>query len=178
MSTGPKVETVPVPSITGKTEEEAIGLLEAAGLIPGQVTEANDPNVPKGSIVSQGIAAEEQAEKGSAVDYVVSLGPEAPKTQFLASLEASYPLMVSYGPGASGAEIQVMIRLKQRVNGKDTYVKLTEPKTYTTDTTLDIRFTNIRGAYGVLTGEVEVVDITNNVVLTSCNVNFIEFEVN
>lgn len=178
VSTGPKVETVPVPSITGKTEEEAIGLLEAAGLIPGQVTEANDPSVPKGSIVSQGIAAEEQAEKGSAVDYVVSLGPEAPKTQFLASLEASYPLMVSYGPGASGAEIQVMIRLKQRVNGKDTYVKLTEPKTYTTDTTLDIRFTNIRGAYGVLTGEVEVVDITNNVVLTSYNVNFIEFEVN
>lgn len=178
VSTGPKVETVPVPSITGKTEEEAIGLLEAAGLLPGQVTQANDPNVPKGSVVSQGIAAEEQAEKGSAVDFMVSLGPEAPKTQFLASLEASYPLMVSYGPGASGSEIQVMIRLKQRVNGEDTYVKLTEPKTYTTDTTLDIRFTKIRGAYGVLTGEVQIVDITNDVVLTSYNVNFVEVEVN
>lgn len=178
VSTGPKVETVPVPALTGKTEEEAVGLLEAAGLVPGEVTQANDSGIPKGSIISQGIGAEEQAEIGSAVDYVVSLGPETPKTEFLASLEASYPLMVNYGPGAAGAEIQVMIRLKQRVNGEDRYVKLTDPKTYSTSTTLDIRFTRIRGAYGVTTGEVEIVDITNNVILTSYNVNFVEFEVN
>lgn len=178
VSTGPKVETVPVPALTGKTEEEAIGLLEAAGLVPGEVTQANDSSIPKGSIISQGIGAEEQVEIGSAVDYVVSLGPETPKTEFLASLEASYPLMVNYGPGAAGAEIQVMIRLKQRVNGEDRYVKLTDPKTYSTSTTLDIRFTRIKGAYGVTTGEVEIVDITNNVILTSYNVNFVEFEVN
>ena len=34
-----------------------------------------------------------------------------------------------------------------------------------------------RGAEGVLTGEVEIVDLTNNVVLTTYNVNFVKFEV-
>lgn len=177
VSTGPKVETVPVPTLTGKTEAEAIGLLEAAGLVPGQVTESHDPNVPKGSVISQGIEPDSDAEIGGAVDYEVSLGPEAQKTQFLASLEATYPLMVSFGPGAASSEIQIVIRLKQTVNGKTEYKKLTEPKTYSADTMLDIRLTNIRGADGVLTGEVEIVDITNNVVLTSYNVTFVEFGV-
>ena len=30
---------------------------------------------------------------------------------------------------------------------------------------------------GVLTGEVEIVDLTNNVILTTYNVNFVKFEV-
>ena len=70
-----------------------------------------------------------------------------------------------------------MIRLKQNVNGEVVYTKLTEPKAYTVDTTLDIRFSRIRGADGVLTGEVEIVDLTNNVVLNTYNVNFVTFEV-
>lgn len=177
VSTGPAVETVAVPELEGKTEEEALKLLEEAGLLAGKVTEEHDGKVPEGSIVSQGIESGEEVEKGTAVDYVVSLGASAPKTQFLASLETSYPLMVSYGPGAASSEITIMIRLKQTVNGEDVYTKLTDPKTYSVDTTLDIRFTNIRGADGVLTGEVQIVDITNNKILNSYNVNFVEFEV-
>ena len=56
--------------------------------------------------------------------FVSALGPEAPKKQFIASLDASYPLQVSYGPGAASSEIQILIRLKQTVNGKVTYTKL------------------------------------------------------
>jgi serine/threonine-protein kinase len=119
----------------------------------------------------------EQAEVGTVVDFVVSLGPKQPETQFLASLEAHYPLQVSYGPGAVSSEIQIMIRLKQNVNGEVVYTKLMEPKTYSANTTLDIRFSRIRGADGVLTGEVEIVDLTNNIVLTTYNVNFVKFEV-
>lgn len=176
VSKGPAVETVAVPKMEGQTAEWANELLISAGLVSGEITKEYSATVPKGSVISQGIAAGEQAEAGTAVDYVVSLGPKAPETQFLASLEASYPLMVSYGPGAAATEIQIMIRLKQTVNGEVKYTKLTEPKTYTTDTMLDIRFTKIRGADGVLTGEVEIVDLTNNVVLTSYNVNFVKFE--
>lgn len=133
--------------------------------------------MPEGAVISQEHDAETEIEVGTTVDYTVSLGPEKPKTQFLASLEASYPLMVSFGPGAESSEIQIMIRLKQTVNGKEVYTKLTEPKAYSADTILDIRFNNIRGADGVATGEVEIVDLTNNVVLTSYNVNFEEEEV-
>ena len=127
-------------------------------------------------MISQGIAAGEETEIGTVVDYVVSLGPKPPETQFLASLEASYPLRVSYGPGAPSTEIQILIRLKQIVNGEVTYTELTAPKAYTTDTMLDIRFTKIRGANGVTNGEVEIVDVTNNVILNTYNVNFFEIE--
>ncbi len=92
VSTGPAVELVTVPEMERKTEEEALKLLSEAGLLPGQVTKEHSSSVAEGSIISQGIEAGSDAEKGSAVDYVVSLGPEKPKTQFLASLEASYPL--------------------------------------------------------------------------------------
>lgn len=177
VSKGPAVETVAVPKMEGQTADWADELLTAAGLLSGEITKEYHDTVPEGCVISQSVAAGEQAEVGTAIDYVVSLGPKAPETQFLASLEASYPLMVSYGPGATATEIQIMIRLKQTVNGEVKYTKLTEPKTYTTDTMLDIRFTKIRGADGVLTGEVEIVDLTNNVILNTYNVNFFEFEI-
>ena len=74
------------------------------------------------------------------------------------------------------AQKQIQIRLKQIVNGEVKYTELTSPKAYTTDTMLDIRFTKIRGADGVTNGEVEIVDLTNNVVLNTYNVNFFEIE--
>lgn len=177
VSTGPSVEMVLVPQLEGKTQAEASELLTAAGLVSGQIGAEHNDTVPKGQVLSQGIAADTQVEKGSAVDYVLSLGPKEPETQFLASLEASYPLMVSYGPGAGASEIQILIRLKQTVNGQVVYTKLTEPKSYSGDTMLEIRLDNIRGADGVASGEVEIVDLTNNVVLTSYNVTFTETQV-
>ena len=42
---------------------------------------------------------------------------------------------------------------------------------------LEIRLDNIRGADGVASGEVEIVDLTNNVVLNSYNVTFTETQV-
>ena len=175
VSTGPEVEVTPVPDLYGKTENEAAALLTEAGLLTGEISRAHDASVPAGQVISQGI--EKDAELGTAVDLVVSLGPEPPKTQFLASLQVTYPLMISFGPGAESSEVQILIRLKQTVNGKVTYTKLAEPKAYSASTMLDIRLDHIRGADGVSTGEVEIVDLTNNVVLTSYNVNFVETEV-
>ena len=159
VSTGPEEEFVPVPNLYGKTDAEAAALLSAAG-----------------HVISQGVEAGTQVAPGDTVDYTLSLGPEAPKKQFIASLDASYPLQVSYGPGAASSEIQILIRLKQTVNGKVTYTKLAEPKSYSADTTLNIKLDRIRGADGVQTGEVEIVDLTNNVVLTSYNVTFTEVD--
>lgn len=177
VSTGPEVEVTPVPDLYGKTENEAAALLTEAGLLTGEISRAHDASVPAGQVISQGIEKDTDAEIGTAVDLVVSLGPEPPKTQFLASLQVTYPLMISFGPGAESSEVQILIRLKQTVNGKVTYTKLAEPKAYSASTMLDIRLDHIRGADGVSTGEVEIVDLTNNVVLTSYNVNFVETEV-
>lgn len=176
VSTGPEEEFVPVPNLYGKTDAEAAALLSAAGLVTGEVSKEYDSTISAGHVISQGVEAGTQVAPGDTVDYTLSLGPEAPKKQFTASLDASYPLQVSYGPGAASSEIQILIRLKQTVNGKVTYTKLAEPKSYSADTTLNIKLDRIRGADGVQTGEVEIVDLTNNVVLTSYNVTFTEVD--
>ncbi|RHO38091.1 Stk1 family PASTA domain-containing Ser/Thr kinase [Clostridium sp. AM16-23] len=176
VSTGPEEEFVSVPNLYGKTDAEASVLLSAAGLVAGEISKEYDSTISAGHVISQGVEAGTQVEPGETVDYTVSLGPEAPKKQFIASLDASYPLQVSYGPGAASSEIQILIRLKQTVNGKVTYTKLAEPKSYSADTTLNIKLDKIRGADGVQTGEVEIVDLTNNVVLTSYNVTFTEVD--
>ena len=176
VSTGPEEEFVSVPNLYGKTDAEASVLLSAAGLVAGEVSKEYDSTISAGHVISQGVEAGTQVAPGETVDYTVSLGPEAPKKQFIASLDASYPLQVSYGPGAASSEIQILIRLKQTVNGKVTYTKLAEPKSYSADTTLNIKLDKIRGADGVQTGEVEIVDLTNNVVLTSYNVTFTEVD--
>lgn len=176
VSTGPEEEFVPVPNLYGKTDAEAAALLSAAGLVTGEVSKEYDSTISAGHVISQGVEAGTQVAPGDTVDYTLSLGPEAPKKQFIASLNASYPLQVSYGPGAASSEIQILIRLKQTVNGKVTYTKLAEPKSYSADTTLNIKLDRIRGADGVQTGEVEIVDLTNNVVLTSYNVTFTEVD--
>lgn len=176
VSTGPEEEFVPVPNLYGKTDAEAAALLSAAGLVTGEVSKEYDSTISAGHVISQGVEAGTQVAPGDTVDYTLSLGPEAPKKQFIASLDASYLLQVSYGPGAASSEIQILIRLKQTVNGKVTYTKLAEPKSYSADTTLNIKLDRIRGADGVQTGEVEIVDLTNNVVLTSYNVTFTEVD--
>ena len=176
VSTGPEEEFVPVPNLYGKTDAEAAALLSAAGLVTGEVSKEYDSTISAGHVISQGVEAGTQVAPGDTVDYTLSLGSEAPKKQFIASLDASYPLQVSYGPGAASSEIQILIRLKQTVNGKVTYTKLAEPKSYSADTTLNIKLDRIRGADGVQTGEVEIVDLTNNVVLTSYNVTFTEVD--
>ena len=176
VSTGPEEEFVPVPNLYGKTDAEAAALLSAAGLVTGEVSKEYDSTISAGHVISQGVEAGTQVAPGDTVDYTLSLGPEAPKKQFIASLDASYPLQVSYGPGAASSEIQILIRLKQTVNGKVTYTKLAEPKSYSADTTLNIKLDRIRGADGVQTGEVEIVDLTNNVVLTFYNVTFTEVD--
>ena len=176
VSTGPEEEFVSVPNLYGKTDAEASVLLSAAGLVAGEISKEYDSTISAGHVISQGVEAGTQVAPGETVDYTVSLGPEAPKKQFIASLDASYPLQVSYGPGAASSEIQILIRLKQTVNGKVTYTKLAEPKSYRADTTLNIKLDKIRGADGVQTGEVEIVDLTNNVVLTSYNVTFTEVD--
>jgi beta-lactam-binding protein with PASTA domain/tRNA A-37 threonylcarbamoyl transferase component Bud32 len=69
-------DTVPVPDLRGKTVAQAVGLLVTAGLTPGTQTDAFDPIVAAGLIVSQQPSPGLVANKGTAVDYVVSKGPE------------------------------------------------------------------------------------------------------
>ncbi len=177
VSLGPQPETAFVPLLVGQSQAGAEAMIESAGLLRGTVTEEYSDSAEAGYVISQTLEYGTEVPLETEIDFVVSLGARPVTKQFIGSLEASYPLTVSYGPGAGDAEIQIILRLMQMVNGQAVYTRLTDIRSYTSDTVLDIHLDNIRGADGVTTGVVEIVDLTNNVVLTSYNVTFVETEV-
>jgi len=69
-------DLVPVPSLTGRTEADAIRDITAARLTLGVRTEDYDPAVPAGSIIGTTLPAGLEVPTGTAIDYVVSKGPE------------------------------------------------------------------------------------------------------
>ena len=67
---------VSVPDVTGKSEAEARGILEDAGLALGDVSETPSAEVAPGLTVSQDPAAGTEVDEGTAVSIAVSSGPE------------------------------------------------------------------------------------------------------
>ncbi len=74
VATGPG--TVPVPDLKFKDDSGALQAISDAGLRVGLRSEAFDPIVPVGQVASQNPTAGIVVAKGTAVDYVVSKGPE------------------------------------------------------------------------------------------------------
>ena len=74
ISSGMSVETVTMPDLTGKTEEEAKVVIEEEGLSIGTVAEEESDTVEKGKVISQTPAAGGTVDKGTSVDIKISLG--------------------------------------------------------------------------------------------------------
>ena len=66
---------VTVPPLEGLTVENAQAELEAAKLVLGDVSQANDQDAPEGQIISQSPGAGEEVPRDTPVDVVVSAGP-------------------------------------------------------------------------------------------------------
>lgn len=73
ISDGPK--PIPVPSIAGKSFDEASAALKAAGFNPARRDDFSD-SVPNGSIIGTDPAAGTEIQRGSTVTISVSKGPE------------------------------------------------------------------------------------------------------
>ena len=74
ISSGTNVETISMPDLTGKTEEEAKVVIEEEGLVIGTVSEEDSDTVDKGKVISQSPAAGGNVDKGTTVDLKISLG--------------------------------------------------------------------------------------------------------
>lgn len=74
ISSGMTVETVSMPDLSGKTEEEARVVIEEEGLTIGTVAEEESDTVEKGKVISQTPAAGGTVDKGTSVDIKISLG--------------------------------------------------------------------------------------------------------
>jgi len=68
--------TVPVPDVRGSTEVQAITILVQKKLVAGARTEAFDPIVPDGQVISTSPQTGIPVAEGTPIDYVVSKGPQ------------------------------------------------------------------------------------------------------
>lgn len=73
-------EGVVVPSVTGKSKEEAESILTKAGFVVS-VTQSNDSTVQTGYVISQSPEAETKAPEGSSITIRVSQGSEENKVR-------------------------------------------------------------------------------------------------
>ena len=69
-------QTVAVPDLRLRTEPQAFALLTQFNLAPGLRTEAYDAQVPATLIIGTSPRAGIEVARGTAIDYVVSLGPQ------------------------------------------------------------------------------------------------------
>lgn len=175
VSTGPHVDLVAIPNITGRPEEEAIVMIEAAGLTVGNTGTAYHDAVPKGSIISQSGGNNGQIEPGGKISYVVSSGPEMLNQRYVASINKTYDASSLIGPGAGSASVTIVVRLHQEGDGgsaKEVNENLTQPMTITADTPIPISFTGIESRNGTDQGSIEVVNVDTGDVLKSYPLTF------
>ncbi len=70
-----KPETVNVPTLKGKTLEQALQMLKDAGLEPGTMKQASSTEYYNNYVISQQSPAGSSVEKGTAIGLTVSTGP-------------------------------------------------------------------------------------------------------
>ncbi len=71
------LQTIKVPNLIGKTEDEARGLLKKAGLVMGNIESTYSDTAKENTIVSQSPKSDVKVEKGSTVDVTISRGSES-----------------------------------------------------------------------------------------------------
>ncbi|MDP9225528.1 MAG: Stk1 family PASTA domain-containing Ser/Thr kinase [Actinomycetota bacterium] len=108
VSSGP--QTIAVPSVIGKTQDEAITILHAAGLHVS-INQGPSATVPQGQVITQDPAAGSDAQSGDVVTILVSQGPQASPLpdvtgenadQAQQMLEQNYGLNVTQQPYTKG----------------------------------------------------------------------------
>lgn len=160
-------QTVPgqVPELRGKDRVTADALLAGAGLITGEVTYEASDLVPEGQIISQSVPADTVLTPQMPVDYVVSgtdptgeSDSTAEEKYYISSLDTTCSLSDYIGPASQTSSVKVLVRLKQQVDGAYIYTTLIKERLVVGAQDIPIVLPRIKGAYGVDSGTVEVVD--------------------
>ena len=173
ISDGPEQEMTVMPDLLNRTEEEALALLAEAGLNPGRVTYDNSSTVPKDSVMGQEVPRGTAIMRGSEVGYTVSGGPASGDGQrYVGAISTTFDPSSLIGPGSGSVELRILIRLMQVVDGEPAYTPLMPATTVNGPTLIPINFSNIEGADGVDTGEVQVVNADTQEVLRSYTIQF------
>lgn len=167
ISSGARIVEGQVPNLLNTDPVTADALLAGAGLTTGSVTYELSETVPEGLIISQSVLPDTILAPLTPVDYVVSgqaqetasqTGETEEEKYYVSSLDVTCSLSDYIGPASQTSSVRVMVRLKQHVNGVDIYTPLIKERLVAGSQDIPIVLQRIKGAYGVDTGTVEVVD--------------------
>jgi eukaryotic-like serine/threonine-protein kinase len=76
VSNGKEIKEIEVPDITEMSEAAAKSALKSAGLTVGTINTSYSASIEDGYVISQSYTAGKTVAEGTAVDFVVSMGPE------------------------------------------------------------------------------------------------------
>lgn len=173
VSDGQEQAMTVVPNLLDQTEENALQFLADAGLEPGKVTFDNSSDIEKGSVMGQEVPSGTAILRGSLVGYTVSAGPSRESSRrYVGAINDTFDPRYLIGPGSGSVELRILIRLKQVVDGTPQYTPLMPATVISGSTLVPVSFSNIEGAEGVSTGEVEIVNADTQEVLKSYTVQF------
>ena len=86
VSNGKEEKNAEVPNLTGYTQAEAENALAAKKLKAGNITHENSDNVAEGYVIRQGTKSGSEVPEGTAVDFVISDGPEEKPVTYTADI--------------------------------------------------------------------------------------------
>jgi len=92
------VSDLSAPDVVGQSQASAESMITGAGLVVGVVTESYHPTVPAGEVLSQNPIAGTPVLADSAVDIVVSIGPEP---------DLSPPVVVAFSPAHEAQDVSL-----------------------------------------------------------------------
>ncbi len=76
VSLGKEEKFTKMPDVKGKSLDEGVSLLEDAGLLKGEISEAYNDEIEAGKIIAATVLAGEDVKTGYVVDLTISLGKE------------------------------------------------------------------------------------------------------
>ena len=181
VSTGIPDNWAVVPDLTNLSEKEAISALEDAGLEAGVISYIPSTSVAKGVVLKQSVAKDSYVERGQAIPFSVSSGPDGESSTKLAPSDDNSKAWVSSinqtvvlgsgGPGVEGT-VLVVVYLRQDVNGESRYTTLQAARSYVIGSEMQLSIGRIKGIAGLSKGTVEVVDAEKDRVLAAYDLDF------
>lgn len=107
VSNGSEVKQVAVPNLNNLSEAKAINSLNTAKLNVGNTSHSYDDTIPAGNIISQNPLSGTMVDEGTAVDYVISDGPEPKATTYTANITGS---VACNNPDLEGQAVTIQVQ--------------------------------------------------------------------
>ncbi len=170
-----------MPNLVKKSVDEARDLLEANELVLGSISFVRDLYIPENHVISQSVEQGTEIKAGSNVDLTLSCGIDGveyiaeKKAKWYSELNTTYRVVRDDNSPVTNSSDETMIiqvRLVQHTSEGTVYTELIEPQEYKIGTIIPLMFSKLEGEEKVQNGQVQVVDVANDKVLTSIDVIF------